>query len=84
MYKIVKKEKFSPVTFLWEVLAPDVAAASQPGQFVIVRLHEGSERIPLTIADFDKKRGTITLVVQVVGKSTEEMSVLPSGSGHCG
>ena len=80
MYKIVKKEKFSPVTFLWEVLAPDVAAASQPGQFVIVRLHEGSERIPLTIADFDKKRGTITLVVQVVGKSTEEMSVLPSGS----
>lgn len=80
MYKIIKKESFSPVTFLWEVLAPDVAAASHPGQFVIVRLHEGSERIPLTIADFDKRRGTVTLVVQVVGKSTEEMSLLPEGA----
>lgn len=74
MYKIIKKEAFGPVTFLWEVEAPDVAAASYPGQFVMVRLHEGSERIPLTIADFDKKRGTVTLVVQVVGKSTDEMS----------
>ena len=79
MYKIIKKESFSPITFLWEVKAPEVAFASQPGQFVIVRLHEGSERIPLTIADFDKKRGTVTLVIQVVGKSTEEMSKLAEG-----
>ncbi|MBI2974433.1 MAG: sulfide/dihydroorotate dehydrogenase-like FAD/NAD-binding protein [Deltaproteobacteria bacterium] len=80
MYKIVKKELFSPVTFLWEVEAKDLAEAAHPGQFVIVRLQEGSERIPLTIADFDKKRGTVTLVVQVVGKSTEEMSKLPEGA----
>ncbi len=73
MYKILKREEFSPVTFLWEVEAKDVALASHPGQFVMVRLHEGSERIPLTIADFDKEKGAVTLVVQVVGKSTEEM-----------
>lgn len=80
MYKIIKKESFSPATFLWEVSAPDLSAASHPGQFVMVRLHEGSERIPLTIADFDKKKGTLTLVVQVVGKSSEEMSNLPEGA----
>ncbi len=79
MYKIVRREVFSPVTFLWDVAAPDVAAASRPGQFVMVRLHEGGERIPLTIADFDRTRGTVTLVVQVVGKSTEEMMNLKEG-----
>lgn len=68
------------MTFLWEVEAPDVARSAHPGQFVIVRLHEGSERIPLTIADFDKKRGTLTLVVQVVGRSTEEMATFAEGA----
>jgi glutamate synthase (NADPH/NADH) small chain len=61
------------LTFLWEVLAPDVAAAAQPGHFVMLRLHEGGERIPLTVADFDRERGTVTMVVQALGKTTREM-----------
>ncbi len=79
MYKILKKEVFSDVTFLWEVEAPDVAKAAEPGQFLIVRLGEGSERIPLTIADFDREKGTLTMVIQVVGKSTKEMMALEEG-----
>ncbi|MGC3996264.1 MAG: NADPH-dependent glutamate synthase [Anaeromyxobacter sp.] len=73
MYRIVRRQQFSDITFLWEVEAPDVAAAAQPGHFVMVRLHEGSERIPLTVADFDRQRGTITMVVQALGKTTREM-----------
>ncbi len=73
-YQIVRHEAFSDVTFLWEVEAPDVAAAAQPGHFVMLRLHEGSERIPLTVADFDRKAGTITMVVQALGKTTREMA----------
>ncbi len=73
MYTIVRREAFSDATFLWEVLAPDVARAAQPGQFVMLRLHDGSERIPLTIADFDRERGTITMVIQALGKTTREM-----------
>ncbi|HTN52305.1 MAG TPA: NADPH-dependent glutamate synthase [Anaeromyxobacter sp.] len=72
-YKILRREAFSDVTFLWEVLAPDVAASAQPGHFVMLRLHEGSERIPLTVADFDRKKGTITMVIQALGKTTREM-----------
>ncbi len=73
MYTIVKREQFSDTTFLWEVEAPDVASSAQPGHFVMLRLHEGSERIPLTVADFDRERGTITLVIQALGKTTQEM-----------
>ena len=73
MYQIVRHESFSESTFLWEVFAPDVAKAAQPGQFVMLRLHEHGERIPLTIADFDRRRGTVTLVIQAVGRSTREM-----------
>ena len=73
MYKIVRHEAFSDTTFLWEVEAPDVAAAAEPGHFVMLRLREGAERIPLTVADFDRKRGTITMVVQALGKTTREM-----------
>lgn len=80
MYTIQRKEIFSPTTFLWEVYAPNMAAAVQPGQFVMVRLKEGGERIPLTIADFERREGTITLVVKVVGKTTEEMSTYPEGA----
>lgn len=76
MYKILKKEIFSPVTFLWEVEAPDIAKAALPGHFVIVRHKEKGERIPLTIADFDKEKGTITLVIQALGKTTKEMMEL--------
>lgn len=73
MYSITRREAFSDTTFLWEVEAPDVAKSAQPGHFVMLRLHEGSERIPLTVADYDRERGTITLVVQALGKTTLEM-----------
>jgi len=77
--KILKKETFSPVTFLWEVEAPDIAKAALPGHFVIVRHKEKGERVPLTIADFDKEKGTITLVIQAIGKTTREMMELKEG-----
>jgi glutamate synthase (NADPH/NADH) small chain len=73
MYEIIRREAFSETTFLWDVLAPDVAKASQPGHFVMLRLHEGSERIPLTVADFDRDKGTVTLVIQALGKTTLDM-----------
>ena len=73
MYKILRREDFSDTTFLWEVEAPDIANSAQPGHFVMLRLREGGERIPLTVADFDREKGTITMVVQAVGKTTIEM-----------
>jgi NAD(P)H-flavin reductase len=72
-YEIVRREDFSDVTYLLEVRVPLLARAAQPGQFVIVMSHAEGERIPLTIADFDREAGTITLVVQAVGKTTREM-----------
>jgi NAD(P)H-flavin reductase len=75
MYEIVTREDLSDLTYLLEVKHPRLAAAARPGQFVIVLSHELGERIPLTIADFDRKRGTITLVVQAVGKTTKEMQL---------
>ena len=80
MYKIIKREQFGPVTFLWEVVAPEVAKACQPGHFVMVRIDETGERIPLTVADFDRGKGTVTVVVQAVGKTTYQMMALPEGS----
>ena len=73
MYPIIRREAFSDTTFLWEVLAPDVARSAEPGHFVMLRLHEGGERIPLTVADFDRDKGTITMVIQALGKTTLEM-----------
>jgi homotetrameric NADPH-dependent glutamate synthase len=73
MYKILRREAFSDITFLWEVSAPDVARSAQPGHFVMLRLRDGGERIPLTVADFDRERGTITMVIQALGKTTLEM-----------
>ena len=72
-YEIVRREDFSDVTYLLEVAHPEMAAAARPGQFVIVMSHPEGERIPLTLADFDRERGTITLVVQAIGKTTKEM-----------
>jgi len=72
-FEIVGREDFSDVTFLVEFSHLQMARAARPGQFVIVLLHESSERIPLTIADFDRDRGTVTLVIQAVGKTTMEM-----------
>ncbi len=72
-FEIVKREDFSDVTYLLEVRHPLMAKAAKPGQFVIVMLNEQGERIPLTIADFDRVKGTITLVIQAVGKTTKQM-----------
>ena len=72
-YEIVRREDFSDVTYLLEIKHPEMAAAAHPGQFVIVMSHEEGERIPLTIADFDRQKGTITIVIQAIGKTTREM-----------
>jgi NAD(P)H-flavin reductase len=75
-FEIVAREDFSDVTFLLEIRHPLMAKAARPGQFVIVMSHPEGERIPLTIADFDRGEGTITLVIQAVGKTTLEMQKL--------
>jgi NAD(P)H-flavin reductase len=72
-YEIVAREDFSDVTYLLEVSHPAMARAARPGQFVIVMSHPEGERIPLTLADWDRDKGTITLVIQAVGKTTREM-----------
>jgi len=72
-FEIVAREDFSEVTFLLEIRHPLMAKAARPGQFVIVMSHPEGERIPLTLADFDRDKGTITLVIQAVGKTTREM-----------
>jgi NAD(P)H-flavin reductase len=75
-FEVLAREDFSNVTFSLVIHHPLMARAARPGQFVIVMLHESGERIPLTIADFDRTNGTVTLVVQAVGKSTKEMQQL--------
>ena len=75
-FPIVAREDFSDTTFLLEINHPAMARAAKPGQFVIVMTRAKGERIPLTIADFDRDKGTVTLVVQAVGKTTREMQGL--------
>ena len=79
MYEILVKEDLAPVTKLFEVRAPDVARKARAGQFTMVRINNEGERIPLTIADYDRERGTVTLVVQEVGKTTMQMGTLAAG-----
>ncbi|MFL7794562.1 MAG: sulfide/dihydroorotate dehydrogenase-like FAD/NAD-binding protein, partial [Anaerolineae bacterium] len=79
MYKILQKEALSAVNKLMVVEAPEVARKAKAGQFVIVRIDELGERIPLTIADYDKDAGTITIIFQEVGKSTMQMGTLEIG-----
>ena len=79
MYKIIKAEELASNIYLMDVEAPRVAKSCQPGQFVIVRMDEDGERIPLTICDYDKDKGTITIVFQVVGAATEMMKQLRAG-----
>ena len=73
MYKIVTKKQFSEKVFLFEIEAPLIAKSRKPGNFVIVRVDKHSERMPLTIADSDVERGTITLVIQEVGLSSTKL-----------
>ena len=79
MYKIVKKEVLNSVVVMMEIEAPYVAARCEAGQFVIVRVDEDGERIPLTIADFDRERNTVEIIFQVVGYSTTLMAMLNEG-----
>ncbi|UCD85113.1 MAG: sulfide/dihydroorotate dehydrogenase-like FAD/NAD-binding protein [Deltaproteobacteria bacterium] len=79
MFAIIKKEVFSPEVKLIEVDAPAIAAKARPGQFVVLRIAEEGERIPLTIADFDREKGIITMVFQEVGKSTVYLGALKEG-----
>jgi NAD(P)H-flavin reductase len=79
MNEILEKVSLAPEVTKYIISAPKIARKRHAGQFVLVRLHEGGERIPLTIADADADRGTITLVVQEVGKTTAEMNLMPAG-----
>jgi len=79
VYQIVAKETLTPVTKLFVISAPEVARKAEAGQFVVLRVHEKGERVPLTIADYDREAGTITIVVQEIGKSTKLLSTLDVG-----
>ncbi|MFX4262125.1 sulfide/dihydroorotate dehydrogenase-like FAD/NAD-binding protein [Pelotomaculum propionicicum] len=79
MYKVLKKEILAPSLKLFEIEAPLVARKARAGQFIILRVHGEGERIPLTIADFDRGKGTVTCVFQEVGKTTRELGTLDEG-----
>jgi ferredoxin--NADP+ reductase len=79
MYKIVDKRILAPNIYLMDVEAPRVAKSSKPGQFLIVKMHEKGERIPLTICDYDASKGTVTIVFQAMGTSTKEMAAFEIG-----
>ncbi len=79
MYKILRAEELTTNIFLMEVEAKRVAKSCQPGQFIIVKIDEEGERIPLTICDYDREKGTVTIVFQIVGASTQVMSNLKAG-----
>ena len=74
MYRIVRKEALKPTVILYEIEAPMVAKKAEPGQFIILRVDENGERIPITIHDYDREKGTVTIIVQTVGATTEKLS----------
>lgn len=79
MYKILKAEKLADKIYLMDVVAPRVAKSCEPGQFIIAKIDETGERIPLTICDYDREKGTITIVFQIVGASTAKMAEMKAG-----
>lgn len=79
MYQILKKESLNPTVTRMEVYAPFVAAKAEPGQFIILRVDENGERIPLTVADFDREKGTVTIIFQIVGATTYRLNQLNEG-----
>ena len=79
MYKILRAEKLAANIYLMDVEAKRIANSCKPGQFIIAKIDEKGERIPLTICDYNKEKGTITIVFQPVGASTEKMSQLKAG-----
>ena len=74
MYKILKKRELNPTVTLMDIEAPLVAKSAEPGQFIILRVDEEGERIPLTIADFDREKGSVTIIFQIVGATTEKLN----------
>ncbi len=83
MYKIVRKKELNPTVTLMDIYAPLVAKKAQPGQFIILRVDEDGERIPLTIADYDREAGTVTIIFQIVGATTERLNHLKEGDSLC-
>ena len=79
MYKILTKEYLNPTVVKMEIEAPYVAKKAEPGQFIILRTDEAGERIPLTIADYDREKGTVTIIAQVVGATTEKLAHMEAG-----
>ncbi len=79
MYKIVKKQALNPTVTLMEIDAPLIAKKAEPGQFIILRVDEDGERIPLTVADFDREKGSVTIIFQIVGATTEKLNHLEEG-----
>ena len=79
MYKILEKRELNPTVALMVIEAPAVARKAEPGQFIILRTDEDGERIPLTIADFDREKGTVTIIFQIVGSTTEKLGHLNEG-----
>ena len=79
MYKILEKRELNPTVSLMEIEAPLVAKKAEPGQFIILRTDEDGERIPLTIADFDREKGSVTIIFQIVGATTKKLSMLEKG-----
>ncbi len=79
MYKILNARKLAEKIYLMDVEAPRISKSCQPGQFIIAKMDEVGERIPLTICDYDREKGTITIVFQIVGASTEKMAALKAG-----
>ena len=79
MYRIVRKKVLNPTVTLMDVDAPLIAKKAEPGQFIILRVDENGERIPLTVADFDREKGTVTIIFQIVGATTEKLNHLNEG-----
>ena len=79
MYRIVRKEALKPTVILYEIEAPMVAKKAEPGQFIILRVDEKGERIPITIHDYDREKGTVTIIFQIVGATTEKLNHLNEG-----
>ena len=74
MYQIKRKKELNPTVTLMEIDAPLVAAKAEPGQFIILRVDEAGERIPLTVADYDREKGTVTIIFQIVGATTQSLN----------
>lgn len=79
MYRIVRKEALNPTVTLMEIEAPFIAKKALPGQFIILRVDEDGERIPLTVADYDREKGTVTIIFQIVGGTTEKLNHKEAG-----